>query len=130
MKKLITFLLLTVILANAAIADCNVKTDIVPGPNKTYIYSEGCHLMVGQLVQDAKVKDAQIADLTKAISLKDLAITNADARVALWQTTAEKEQDRMNTLSSEKNHDNWIYFGLGIMATIGAGYAASQVYRH
>lgn len=130
MKKLITVLLLAITTMNAAFADCDWKTGITAGPNKTFIYSEACHLQVGKLVQDNKIQSEQIADLTKAIQLKDLAITNADARIALWQGSAEKEQDRMNTLSSEQRHDDWLYFGLGVLTTFAAAYAAGQVIHH
>lgn len=130
MKKLIISLMLFIFTTNIALAGCDWNTGITPGPNHTFIYSDACHLAVGKLVQDNKAQLAQIADLTKAISLKDLAISNADARIALWQGTAEKEQDRLNTLSSEQGHDHLLYFGLGVLTVIGSGFLAARLIGH
>ncbi len=126
MKKLICSLLLLVMSTNV-LADCDFSKGITTGPNNTHIFTEECYLKVGQLVQDAKIKDQQIADYSKAIQLKDLALTNADARTALWTKTAEDEQDRMNKLDSEQKHSDWLYFGLGVATTFLAGYAAAKL---
>lgn len=130
MKKVISLLLLFCFFSNAAYADCDFSTGITPGPNKTFIYSEECHQKVGQLVQSDKTKTAQIADLTQAIQLKDLALTKSDQRTQLWMDTSDKLQGRLTSVDSLAKQNEWIYFTLGVLATIGAGYAASQLYRH
>lgn len=130
MKKVISLLLLFCFISNAALADCDFSTGITPGPNHTFIYTEACHLQVGKLVQDNKTKDAQLADLTKAITLKDLALTKSDERTQLWMDTSDKLQNRLTTVDSLAKKNEWIYFGLGVLATVGAGYVASQMYRH
>lgn len=130
MKTLISLFMLVSLLSNAAFADCDFSTGITPGPNKTFIYSEACHLKVGALVQDDAIKTQQVADLTTAVQLKNAALLAADQRTILWTNTAESEQDRMNKLSSEQSHSDFIYFGLGILSTIGVGYVVSQAYRH
>ena len=129
MKKLIAFILLFISTFNLAFADCDWSKDITPGPNHTFIYSDACHLAVGQLIQTNKTQTAQIADLTKAIQLKDLAITNADARIALWTTTAENEQDRISKIDSMQKTNDFLYFGLGILATIGTGFAVARLVK-
>lgn len=130
MKKAISTLLLFCFMSNVALADCDFSKGITPGPNHTFIYTEECHLKVGKLVQDNQTKDLQIGDLTKAIQLKDLALVKADERTQLWMDTSDKLQNRMTTVDSLAKKNEWIYFGLGVLATVGAGYVASQMYRH
>lgn len=127
MKKLFSIILLLCLSINTALADCDWATGITPGPNNTFVYSEPCHLAVGQLVQDAKVKDQQISDLTKAIQLKDLAITNSDARVALWQTTSDNELNRLNTIQNDNKRNEYLAFGLGVGLTFLAAYSAAKL---
>jgi hypothetical protein len=127
MKKLISLIVLISMIPSLALADCDWSKGITPGPNHTFIYSEACHLQVGQLVQDAKVKDQQISDLNKAIQLKDLALVQSDQRTQLWIDTSNKEQDRMNKVDEEQRHSDFIYFGLGILATLGTGFAVARL---
>lgn len=130
MKKSIIILLMMCLTINAAFSDCDWKTGITQGPNNTYIYSEACHLTVGKLVQTNKTQAAQIQDLTQAISLKDLALTNADSRIALWTTTAENEQDRLTKIDSQSKTNEWIFFGLGALTVLGSGLMAARLLGH
>lgn len=127
MKSIVSILLAVCIFSNAALADCDFSTGITPGPNKTFIYSEECHKKVGQMAQDLKTKDAQIADLNKAITLKDLALTKADERTQLWMDTSDKLQDRVTKIDEVYKKNEWLYFGLGVLTTFAAGYAAAQL---
>ena len=128
MKSLIIFILIC-LLSQSVFADCDWKTGITEGPNKTFIYNEACHQKVGQLVQDSLVKDEQISKYAEAIKLKDLAIQASDQRVMLWQKTADDELDRLNKISADQKRSDWLYFGLGILTMVGAGYVASRAYR-
>lgn len=130
MKKLISSLLLLLFVSNVALADCDFKTGITPGPNNTYIYTEACHLKVGQLVQtNANLTQAN-KDLTAAIQLKDLALTASDNRANMWLTTAQNEQDRLAKMSSDAKLDSWLWFGLGILTTSLTAYTASKLSGH
>lgn len=129
MKKLISIILLLSMLPSLAFADCDWKT-IQKTPQGQYLFSETLYLCVGQLVEDNKTKDAQIADYKAAIQLKDLAITQSDNRVASWEKIADSEQERMNKIDSQQDHNNFIYFGLGILATIGTGFAVAKLSSH
>jgi len=120
MKKLIALILLFSLNAQA---NCDWSKGITPGPNKTFIYSEECHQEVGKLVQANK-------DLQKAIQLKDLAIQQSDTRVALWEKTADNEQDRLIKMDSEEKHNEILYFALGVATTFLAGYAAAKLAGH
>jgi hypothetical protein len=117
MKKLISIILLFSLNANAT---CDWKTGITPGPNKTFIYTEECHQQVGKLVQSNK-------DLTSVIQLKDLALTNADVRTQLWEKTADNEMDRLNKLSADQKHSDWLYFTLGAATVIMTGFMAARL---
>ncbi len=117
MKKLIATLLL---FSATAHASCDWKTGITPGPNKTFIYSEECHQEVGKIVQANR-------DLTSAIQLKDLAIKDSDARVALWQKSADDSLSRLSTIQSDQKRSDWLYFALGSLTVIGAGLVVAKI---
>lgn len=129
MKKLIISIILGSLISNICLGDCNWSTGITAGPNKTFIYSEACHLQVGKLVQDSKVKDQQLTDLNKAITLKDLALKTSDDRATLWYNTSSSLEDRLQKVDSIEKHSQWLYFGLGVLTTFAAGYVAAQLVR-
>lgn len=123
MKSLIWIILFSLI-SSIAFADNNCDwSQIKKLPDGGYEYNPTLNICVGQLVRDSSVKDQQIVDLTKAIDLKNLAITNADARTALWTKSAEDEQDRIASIDQSQRTNEYIAFGLGILLTIGAAYA-------
>jgi hypothetical protein len=127
--KTISVLMSILLFSNIAFCDqsCDWKTGITPGPNKTFVYSEACHLQVGKLVQDSAVKDQQIKDLSTAIDLKNLAINFSDQRATLWQKNSLDAQDRLSKIDSEQKHNDFLYFGLGILSAIGVGFATAKL---
>ena len=118
----------SLLISSAANAKCDFSTGITPGQGKTYVYSEECHQQVGSLVEQNKVKDQQIADYTKAISLKDLALKEADGRAQKWNDTSTKLEDRLQKVDSLEKKNDWMYFGLGVLTTFFAGWAAAKFY--
>lgn len=126
MKKLISFLLLVSLVTNSAFADCD-WSKIKKNSDNTYTYTEDLHLCVGRLVQDNKALTLQVGDLTKAIELKDLALTKADERTQLWMTASDQLTDRVTKIDETVKHNEWLYFGLGVLTTFAAGYAAAQL---
>lgn len=120
MKKLICLILLFSLNARA---ECVWSTGITPGPNHTFIYNQSCHEAVGALVKSK-------TDLTQALQLKDLALQTADQRTQLWTKTAEDEQDRLMKIGSDQSKSNWIYFGLGVLTVIGAGFMTARLIGH
>ena len=128
MKRIISALLLFCLASNA-FADCDFSTGITPGPNHIFIYTQECHEAVGKLVQDNKALTLQVGDLTKAVSLKDLALTKADDRTQLWMNTSDKLIDRVDKIDQVEKHNEWLYFGLGVLTTFAAGYVVSQAVR-
>jgi hypothetical protein len=127
MKEIISLFLLTCFLSNAALADCDFSTGITPGPNKTFVYTEECHLAVGKMKEDNAALTLEVGDLNKAIQLKDLALVKADQRTQLWMTTSDQLTDRVTKIDDVAKHNEWMYFGLGVVTTFLAGYAAAQL---
>lgn len=124
--KFLSFLLALCMASNNVFADCD-WSKVVDNPNGTHTYSDALHICVGQLVQDNATKTQQVDDLTKAISLKDLAITKADDRATLWMDTSLKLEDNIQKMNSLKGTNEWIYFGLGVLTVFAAGMATSQL---
>ena len=129
MKTLINLVVLLCFISNIASAGCDWSKDITPGPNKTFVYSEACHLAVGQLVQDNKVKTQQVQDLTKALTLKDLALTASDSRATLWSNTSQNLEDRLQKVDSLEKKNEILYFALGVLATGLSVWGASQLVK-
>lgn len=126
MKKVITSFLLFCLFSNLTFADCD-WSKIKKNPDNTYTYSETLHLCVGQLVQDNKTLLAQNQDLTKALTLKDLALKASDDRATLWNNTATNLEARLQKVDSMDKKSEWIMFALGAATVIGAGFMASQL---
>lgn len=129
MKKLVSFILMLCFLSNVAFADCDFTTGITPLGDGTFKYSGECHRKVGQIVQDNKIKDAQITDLTQALTLKDLAITKADARAQMWMDTTLKLESNLSKIDDLRSKNEVIYFALGVVFTGAAVWGASQLVR-
>lgn len=129
MKKIASFILMLCFASNLAFAECDFSTGITPLGDGTFKYSGECHRKVGQLQQENKTKDAQLADLTKAIELKDLAISKADQRTQLWMDTSYKLEDRLNKIDELRSKNEVLYFALGVVFTGAAVWGASQLVR-
>lgn len=130
MKKFLAIILAMTMFSQAAMAECDFSTGITKNPDSTFTYTKECHIKVGETVRDLKIANEQNDKLTKALDLKDLAITKADSRADLWQGATFKLEDRINTIDSMRSTNNWMYFGLGVITVLAAGYAASRVYSH
>ena len=128
MKKLIALLMF--LFVSNAFADCDWSKGITAGPNKTYIYSEACHLSVGQLIQTNKTQAAQLIDLQKAFTLQTKALSDSDARVQLWMSTSLKMEDSLTTYDALKSKNEWLFFALGVVATAAGAYTFNQINHH
>jgi hypothetical protein len=127
MKKFIS-LLAALCLATTSYADCSFK-DLVKNPDGTVVYSAADHICVGQLKQDNAARTQQAADLNKAITLKDLTITKDEQRIQNWSDTSMKLEENIQKIDTLKQQNEWIYFGLGVLATFLAASAASNLAR-
>lgn len=130
MKTFTSIICAVSLFGQVALADCDFKTGISPAQGGGYIYTRDCHLKVGTMVKDLATKDQQISNLNQAITLKDLAIKDADDRTQMWmKTSVDLEQKTLEIQKLQKTND-WLYFGLGALTVIGAGFAAAQLSRH
>lgn len=124
--KIVSLVAAVALFSNVSFADCQLN-DLVHNKDGSVTYSAADHLCVGNLMQDNATKGQQVQDLSKAITLKDLAITKADARAQLWQDTDLKLEDNIQKMDSFKSYSNWAYFALGVLSVVAAGIAANQV---
>lgn len=127
MKKIITLFLLFSIFSSSVFAECDFKTGITKQVDGNYLYSKGCHVAVGQMKQDLDIANEQNLKFAKALELKDLALSKADQRADMWQSTAFKLEDRITKIDSMHSTNQWMMFGIGMVTMFGAAYAASQL---
>lgn len=126
MNKIAKITIFCFVLSNICFSECN-WSNIKKNNDNTYTYSEELHLCVGELVRDNKNKDEQISNLTKSISLKDLALQTSDKRVEMWMDTSLKLEDRVSKIDSMQKTNNFLFFGAGILTTILAGFMAARI---
>jgi len=127
MRKFIAIMLIVLSLPLSALAECDFKTGITKNDNNTYTYSRECHIKVGELRQDLDIANEQNLKFTKALELKDLALSKADQRADMWQQTAFKLEDRITTIDGMRTSNQWLMFGFGMVTMFAASYAASQL---
>jgi|ERR1700677_2068272 len=127
MKKLISIVAAISLFSNVCFGDCDFSKGITKLPDGSYQYTAACNLAAGQAVADNAVKAKQIADLNKAVQLKDLALTTADQRADNWMDSSLKQGEYIQKISSLQKEEFWIAFGLGILVTSAAITAAAQV---
>jgi hypothetical protein len=127
MRSLIISILLVCFSCNVCLASSCDWSTIKTLPDGGYEYSPALNLCVGNLVQQNGVLTQQVSDLGKAITLKDLALTQSDQRAQLWSDTSGKLEDRLSKVDSLEKSNNILYFGLGVLLTFGAAYAAGQL---
>ena len=126
MNKVAKIILICYIFSVTSFAECD-WSNIKKNNDNTYNYTEELHLCVGKLVKENKVKDEQILNLTKAITLKDLALDSSDKRVNLWMDTSMKLEDRVNKIDSMQKSNNFLFFSAGILTTILAGFMTAKL---
>lgn len=127
LKKILISLILIALLSNTCFAGCDYSQIKPSQDGQTFIYTKELHLCVGNLVQDSKVKDQQVQDYQKAITLKDLAIKASDDRANLWSSTSQSLEDRLQKVDSLQSKNEWLYFSLGVASTFLAGFMAAKL---
>jgi hypothetical protein len=124
-KLLISFIILSFPIQ--ALAECDFSKDIEKLSDGRYAYSVSCHKKVGKISEDLKDREEQVAKLNKTIELKDLAIKFHEERTTNLMNTVVKMEDRVNTIDRLNDFNKWLYFGIGVVVTGGAVWAASQL---
>jgi len=128
MKRILCTILALSFFSNVALAECDFSAGITKTADG-YLYTKECHVKVGEMKQDLKIANEQNEKLTKALDLKDFAITKADQRADMWMNTTYKLEDRINTIDQMRSTNQWVAFGLGALTMFAAAYAASQLQR-
>lgn len=129
MKLILTLISIISFVSNIALADCDFKTGISPIVDG-FKYSQQCHQQVGIMVQELQIKDKQLEDLNKAIDLKNTALKASDDRTQLWMDASFKLEARTEAIENLRKSNDWIYFGLGALTILGAGFMAASLVRH
>ncbi len=127
MNKLFYTVLAILLTLQVAVADCDWKT--IEKTENGYLYNKDCHVQVGKLVKEAKLRKEQVAELSKTITLKDLAMTKANERIDLWRDTSFKLEERIIKQRKWSSYNDYLYFGGGVVMTILAGWALGQASR-
>lgn len=127
MKGIINFVLVfSLLFPYNAWSACD-WSKIKKNSDDTYTYSQELNLCVGQLVKDSANQTAAIQDLTKGISMKDLALQAADKRADLWNQTASGLENRLQSVDNLEKRNEWLFFGLGVLTTGIAGFTAAKL---
>jgi len=124
MKHLL-MIFLSFLLCFQSLAECDWKT--IQEVDSKFVYTKECHLKVADLVKNEKFRTEQVAELNKAIDLKDLALDKADQRVILWRAETYKQNDALEKAYKVSELTKWLYFGLGIVGTSLAVMGAGQL---
>ena len=126
MRSLI--LVLCFLLPQVGIADCDFKTGITK-VESGYLYTKDCHIKVGVIVEENKLKTQKITELQKTIELKDLQVRLTEERVDLWRRTSLDLEKEYNKRLKLNQFQNWVNFTLGVAVTGVAVWGASKLVK-
>jgi predicted transcriptional regulator len=129
MKRTINILIVFSLLCNQVFAGCD-WTKIKTNADGTYTYSKALNECVGKLVQDDATKAKQITDYVKALSMKDLSLQESDKRANTWSTTASGLEDRLQKVDAMEKKNEWLFYTIGALSVIGAGYTTAKLTGH
>lgn len=121
--------ILAMVASVSAKADCDFSKGIEKLPDGRYAYTADCNRKVGKLQMDADDRKEQID--AKDVQLKDLGV-QLDAQQKsrqIWMDTSTKLEDRVSQMEEMKSHNQWLFFGLGVVVTGAAVWGAGQLRR-
>jgi hypothetical protein len=108
---------------------CDFSTTI-HNADGTVTYPAALHNCVGKLVQDNAAQKQSIADLNKAADLYKLTIQTDEQRIQNWITTSVNLEKRVEATANMETKNEWLYFGLGVLATSAAAYTFAKATGH
>ena len=114
-----------------AIAECDnavflKKGDIVKDCDRVGLSVEYNQKVMEDIVE-GQYASKIIEEQDKIISLKDLSISLNEKQSDLWKSEALREREALDAEKGKGNKSLWIGIAMGILLTIGAGYAVGQV---
>lgn len=119
--------LLSLVVSVPSYASCDWSKDVSKNSDGSYTYSKQCHLEVGSSLEELDLRRKQVDELNKTIELKDLAIKYSEERAQLWMDSSLKMNDRLNQYEASRSREPWLYFGIGVAATVLSVWAAGQI---
>lgn len=137
MKKLLCFILV-IAMSSQALAECaNPVTALDQGaqaPCRGYLFSPQKEKEIRLLNEDYKLlkdevayKDTKIKLMGTNLSLADEILQKEREKTELWRLTAEKSTlELVKTNEGQGRRDLYMIL-LGVLVTVGAGYALGQV---
>lgn len=122
-----TLIITSFLLFNSALAfDCKRGEGITKVAGG-FLYSEECHIKVGQVVESEALAKQEIVALREAITLKDLAFNQQTDRVNMWKSAALDLEKTILVRQKFNKYENWLFMGLGILVSGVAVYGASAL---
>lgn len=128
MKSIITLVLTTSITLNAIACDNAVILkvgDTVKDCDRVGLSLEYNKSVTRDLIEGDYNKKI-IEEQEKILSLKDLSIELNQQRSELWRQDAERERKLLDEEKSKGSRSLWIGIAVGVLLTVGAGYALGQ----
>jgi hypothetical protein len=120
-------LLLSFAVSLPSYASCDWSKDVSKNADGSYTYSKQCHLEVGSSLEELDLRRRQVGELNRTVELKDLAIKYSEERTQLWMDSTLKMNDRLNQYEASRSREPWLYFGIGVAATVLSVWAAGQI---
>ncbi len=126
MKNFLISLITITFVANPVLA-CNWSEDVSKNSDGSYNYTKECHIKVGEVVETNEIQKKQIENFNQIIDHKDNVIDLHRKRVKNWKETSKELEEHVNMLQATKGADDWVWFGLGVLATSAAVYGAGHL---
>ena len=117
-----------VLLINCVMADCDWSK--IEKKDNVYLYTPELHKCVGALVEKEKLYKQETEALNKSLELKDLAIKKVEDRSEMWREKTFILEDKYNQQQKYKDYRDWVFFGVGVLATGMSVWLAGQVYKN
>lgn len=124
---LIAVTIFSLIFSTTVQAECDPAKDIRKLDAQTYAYSVGCHIFVGETIEELGRLKTQNKSLYASIDFYQQALAKSEQRTQLWMDTTFKTQDQLNKFQSASELDGWVKFGLGVGVTVLSVWASGQL---
>ena len=137
-NKIISILVLPFILTQALYGACSNNVTSIKKDEKAacdgFLFSKETAEKVTKvdmqyklLIEEYELVLRQLTLYRNINSQYDAILQKEQLKTVIWQDKTEQYIKKYNEEQEKKQTNNWIYFGLGILTTIGAGYALGQV---
>jgi hypothetical protein len=140
MKRILVLILLLSMPLNSFSMECPTSVKLLeegtPAPCRGFLFSPNKELEVRILKQEHTLQTLELENIQKMLEkfkLKDLnyeeIIEKEQQKTELWRTKAEEATQKLIASESGRTTRDVLFIGLGILLTVGAGYAIGQVAR-